>query len=101
MIQIDNMRLALLMAVFIGLIHGLVARQNVGCFKTRWHGITGDVFVENSYELTIENFNYDGLGPGGVYFNVGMSYQLYLSDCFENVKPFKITGLRQNMQVAF
>ena len=68
------------MAVFIGLIHGFVARQNVGCFKTRWHGITGDVFVENSYELTIENFNYDGLGPGGVYFNVGMSYQLYLSE---------------------
>ena len=85
MIQIDNMRLALLMAVFIGLIHGFVARQNVGCFKTRWHGITGDVFVENSYELTIENFNYDGLGPGGVYFNVGMSYQLYLSSCVENV----------------
>ena len=99
MIQIDNMRLALLMAVFIGLIHGFVARQIVGCFKTRWHGITGDVFVENSYELTIENFNYDGLGPGGVYFNVGMSYQLYLSGCFKNVD--KIIGLRQNIQVAF
>ena len=85
MIQIDNMRLALVLAVFIGLIHGFVARKNVGCFKTRWHGITGEVFVENSYELTIENFNYDGLGPGGVYFNVGMSYKFYFSDCFKNV----------------
>ena len=48
--------------------------EHVGCLKTRWHRVTGDVFIDSPTQLSVKNFNYDGLGPGGVYWNIGNIY---------------------------
>ena len=71
MIVSKKMRSLLLLILSSYVVVGLEAvEKQVGCLVTKWHNIKGKVFIKNSNQLFIENFNYDGQGRG-VYFNFG------------------------------
>ena len=39
-------------------------RGEVGDFTTRAHGVSGTVHILSSKKIFLQNFNYDGQGPG-------------------------------------
>ena len=45
---------------------GLCSPVLIGNFKTYQHLVSGTVYADNNSTIRIENFNYDGLGPGGL-----------------------------------
>ena len=45
-------------------LSGLCSAVQIGSLVTTQHLVSGTVYVDNNSTIRIENFNYDGLGPG-------------------------------------
>ena len=80
-----KMRQVLLLVFLFNVIRRMDAAEHVGCLKTRWHRVTGDVYKTSPTQLSVENFNYDGLGPGGVYWNIGNIYLIFYASWEANI----------------
>ena len=50
-----------LLSLFLPLVKCFVL---IGELQNRQHGIAGTVYVDDATTIRIENFHYDGLGPG-------------------------------------
>ena len=53
----------------------------IGTFVNLQHGIAGTVYADNNSTIRIENFHYDGLGPGELVLIVLVSIHVLLYRC--------------------
>ena len=53
----------------------------IGTFVNLQHGIAGTVYADNNSTIRIENFHYDGLGPGELLLIVMVSIHVFLYRC--------------------
>ena len=53
----------------------------IGTFTNTQHGVAGTVYADNNSTIRIENFHYDGLGPGELVLLALVSYHVFLYRC--------------------
>ena len=69
----------------------------IGTFTNIQHGVAGTVYADNNSTLRIENFHYDGLGPGElVLLALVVSYHVFLYRCIHVL----LSSWRRNSRIG-
>lgn len=59
-----NIVLSRVVIIVLIVLHAAVCSVLIGSFQNTIHEVQGTVYVDDSTTIRIENFHYDGLGPG-------------------------------------